>query len=170
MLIQFLLDAAAANGVDFGSNFLLPYLQYVLGLSSTASQVTTSVNTAGESCAPTGTTARAQALILAAVQNLKTNLAIQSVVRLDEYQTPLNFNQYQVPTVLDRSVLYLTGIVGKTSTPFCTCLGAVELSLERSCLAHRRSSTAFVQFRQCLQRDQQWLHCRSRRIVDKRRA
>lgn len=46
--------------------------------------------------------------------NLRTDLAIQSVVKLDEYQTPLDFSQRGVTTVLDNSVLYLTGIIGAT--------------------------------------------------------
>lgn len=93
----------------------VPEFAYVLGLQSTDSDVTTSVNTQPETCAPTGTTRTVQGLILAAVKNLRTDLAIESVVKLDDYRTPLNFNQYNVPTVLDDSVLYLTGIIGKTS-------------------------------------------------------
>ncbi|GAA5937070.1 uncharacterized protein JCM15063_000146 [Sporobolomyces koalae] len=111
-LIRFLEAVASANGVDLG--ILLPEFAYVLGLQSTESSVTTSVNTQPETCAPTGTTRLVQGLILAAVKNLKTDLAIQSLVKLDDFQTPLDFNQYNVPTVLDDSVLYLTGIIGKT--------------------------------------------------------
>ncbi|GAA5951249.1 hypothetical protein JCM3765_002422 [Sporobolomyces pararoseus] len=111
-LIRFLEAVASANGVDLG--ILLPEFAYVLGLDSTASSVTTSVNTQPETCAPTGTTRTVQGLILAAVKNLKTDLTIQSVVKLDDYQTPLDFIQRNVPTVLDDSVLYLTGIIGKT--------------------------------------------------------
>ncbi|GAA5969858.1 hypothetical protein JCM21900_004182 [Sporobolomyces salmonicolor] len=110
-LINFLEAVANANGVNLG--ILLPEFAYVLGLSSTSSSVTTSVNTQPETCAPTGTTKAVQALILAAVKNLRTNLTIQSDVQLDDYRTPLDFNQYNVPTVLDDSVLYLTGIIGK---------------------------------------------------------
>ncbi|BGP00846.1 hypothetical protein RTBOTA2_002159 [Rhodotorula toruloides] len=111
-LIRFLEAVAAANGVDLG--ILIPEFDYVLGLDSTASSVTTTVNTQPETCAPTGTTKLVQGLILAAVKNLKTNLTIQSTVKLDDFQTPLDFNQFNVPTVLDDSVLYLTGILGKT--------------------------------------------------------
>lgn len=93
---------------------IVPEFDYVLGLDSTASSVTTTVNTQPETCAPTGTTKLVQGLILAAVKNLKTNLTIQSTVKLDDFQTPLDFNQFNVPTVLDDSVLYLTGILGKT--------------------------------------------------------
>ncbi|KAI5474806.1 pre-rrna processing protein [Pseudohyphozyma bogoriensis] len=111
-LIQFVEAAATAQSVDLG--ILLPEFAYVLGLSSTASSVTSSVNQQPETCAPTGTTREVQALILAAIKNLKTNLTIQSVVKLDDYETPLNFDQNDVTTDLDSSVLYLTGILGKT--------------------------------------------------------
>ncbi|GAA6063179.1 hypothetical protein JCM10212_003114 [Sporobolomyces blumeae] len=111
-LIRFLEAVASANGVDLG--ILLPEFAYVLGLDSTASSVTTSVNTQPETCAPTGTTKAVQGLILAAVKNLKTDLTIQSTVKLDDYQTDLDFVQRGVKTVLDDSVLYLTGIIGKT--------------------------------------------------------
>ncbi|SCV70806.1 BQ2448_3568 [Microbotryum intermedium] len=109
-LIRFVEAAAAANGVNLGP--LLPQFAYVLGLSDTSTSVTSSVNPNPESCAPTGTTKAVQALILAAVANLKTDLAISALTALDQYQTGLDFVQNQVPTVLDDSVLYLTGILG----------------------------------------------------------
>ena len=93
----------------------VPQFAYVLGLQSTESSITTSVNTQPETCAPTGTTNAVRALILAAVKNLRTDLALQTVVRLDDYQTPLNFLQNQVPTILADSVLNLVGVIGKTS-------------------------------------------------------
>ncbi|SGY79107.1 BQ5605_C008g05044 [Microbotryum silenes-dioicae] len=109
-LIRFIEAAAAANNVNLGP--LLPQFAYVLGLSDTSTSVTASVNPNPESCAPTGTTKAVQGLILAAVANLKTDLAISAFTALDQYQTGLNFVQKQVPTVLDDSVLYLTGIIG----------------------------------------------------------
>lgn len=93
---------------------LLPEFAYVLGLSSTASSIVTSVNPNPETCTPTGTTARVDASILAAVKNLRTNLTIRSTVGLDDYHTPLDFVQLEVPTVLADSVLYLTGLIGKS--------------------------------------------------------
>lgn len=93
----------------------VPEFAYVLGLDSTASSIVTTVNPQPESCAPTGTTAAVKALILAAVKNLKTNLTLESVVRLDDYQTPLNFVQSNVPTVLADDVFNLVGAIGKTS-------------------------------------------------------
>lgn len=88
--------------------------EYVLSLTSTKSSIQSSVNLVPETCAPTGSTALVQGIILAAVKNLQTNLTIQSLTKLDDYQTPLDFSQYQVPTVLDSTVLYLTGVLGKT--------------------------------------------------------
>lgn len=92
----------------------MPEFQYVLGLESTETAVTSRVNTGRETCTPTGTTKQVQDIILAAVANLKTDLGIQSTVALDEYITALNFQQRGVPTVLDDSVLYLTGLLGRT--------------------------------------------------------
>ncbi|KAL8278093.1 hypothetical protein RQP46_009553 [Phenoliferia psychrophenolica] len=111
-LISFLEAAATAQGVDLG--ILLPEFAYVLGLASTTSTVTTSVNTKKETCAPTGTSSEVAALILAAVKNLRTDLGITSTLKLDDFQTDLAFVQNGVPTVLDDSVLYLTGLIGKT--------------------------------------------------------
>jgi hypothetical protein len=93
----------------------VPQFTYVLGLASTTSSIVTSVNPDPETCNPTGTTAAVDALILRAVANLKTNLTIQSVIQLDDYSTPLNFVQNDVVTVLDKSVLNLVGLIGKTS-------------------------------------------------------
>lgn len=70
------------------------------------------MNLEPETCTPTGSTKSVDAIILAAVANLKTNLTIQGVTKLDDFLTPLDFSQYNVPTVLDSSVLYLTGILG----------------------------------------------------------
>lgn len=86
----------------------------MLGLESTETAVTSEVNPDREKCAPTGTTKEVQNIILAAVKNLKTDLGISATVALDEYVTPLDFNQRGVPTVLDDSVLYLTGLLGRT--------------------------------------------------------
>ncbi|GAA5897781.1 hypothetical protein JCM8208_000260 [Rhodotorula glutinis] len=111
-LINFLIAVAQANGVDLG--ILLPEFQYVLSLPSTDTAVTSEVNPDRETCAPTGTTKEVQNIILAAVKNLKTDLNISATVALDEYVTPLDFQQRGVPTVLDDSVLYLTGLLGRT--------------------------------------------------------
>lgn len=87
----------------------------ILALDNTDTTVTSTVNMQPETCAPSGTTQLVQNTILAAVRNLRTDLAIESVVRLDEYQTPLNFLQADVPTILSDRVLYLVGLLGKIS-------------------------------------------------------
>lgn len=46
--------------------------------------------------------------------NLRSDLTVATTLRLDDYSTNLNFEQRAVPTFLDRSVLYLTGLIGKT--------------------------------------------------------
>lgn len=96
------------------SCWTVPQFAYLLSETSTASSVTTSVNQAAESCTPTGTTALVESLIIAAVQGLSTNLSIQSTVKLDNFETPLTFVQNNVPTQLADSVVYLTGLIGKT--------------------------------------------------------
>ena len=69
VLIAFVEAAALAQGVDLG--ILLPEFAYVESLASTASTVTSTVNQQPETCTPSGTTAEVDALILAAVKNLK---------------------------------------------------------------------------------------------------
>lgn len=82
----------------------MPEFAYVLGQPATASSITSSVNPNKETCSPTGTTALVDGLILGAVKNLRTNLTIASTVALDDYHTPLDFVQNEVPTILDNSV------------------------------------------------------------------
>lgn len=86
----------------------------MLSEASTQTSVTSKVNPNKETCAPTGTTKEVQQIILAAVANLKTDLGIQSQIALDEYVVDLTFAQRGVPTYLDDSVLYLTGLLGRT--------------------------------------------------------
>lgn len=115
-LLPFLLISARTS-LTLHRSFLHagPALNGVLALDSTESSVVATVNTQPETCAPTGTTRTVQNIIINAVKNLKTDLVIQSVVKLDDYQTPLDFVQRDVATVLDpNSVLYLTTILGPT--------------------------------------------------------
>lgn len=111
-LIQFIEAAATAQGVDLG--ILLPVFAFVLSEPSTNSTVTSMINPDRETCTPTGTTASVDASILAAVANLRTDLDIMSSLKLDDFQTNLNFVQKSVPTSLDKSVLNLVGLLGKT--------------------------------------------------------
>ena len=92
----------------------MPVFDFVLKQPSTVSSVTATVNQDKETCAPTGTTNTVDNLILAAVANLRSDLAIVTTLDLDDYRTNLAFEQNSVVTVLDKSVLYLTGLIGKT--------------------------------------------------------
>jgi hypothetical protein len=83
----------------------VPQFNYVLYQPDSPTSITTTVNPNSETCSPTGTTSLVRNLILAAVKNLKTNLTIVSNVALDDYHTPLNFVQNNVPTVLDDTVM-----------------------------------------------------------------
>lgn len=51
--------------------------------------------------------------ILNSFKNLHVTLQIQSQTSLDDYHTPLNFNQYDVAVYTDSTLLYLIGAVGK---------------------------------------------------------
>lgn len=101
-MISFIEAAAKAQGVDLG--ILLPQFAYVLAQPSTNTSVTSRVNPDQETCNPTGTTALVDGLILAAVKNLRSDLSIATTLKLDEYETSLNFAQTGVPTLLDDSV------------------------------------------------------------------
>lgn len=117
-----------------GSPLPVPVFAFVLVEPTTLSLVNARVNPSQETCAPTGTTMTVDKLIIAAVANLRTDLGIASTLRLDDYETNLNFVQKSVPTRLDDSVLYLTGLLGKT---------IVSNIVDQAALAVRHS---FVQF------------------------
>ncbi|WFD34248.1 hypothetical protein MCUN1_001085 [Malassezia cuniculi] len=51
--------------------------------------------------------------VLAALKNLQVTLNIESTVKIDDYQTDLDFVQQPVPIQSDRTALYLVGVVGK---------------------------------------------------------
>ncbi|KEI38050.1 uncharacterized protein L969DRAFT_18838 [Mixia osmundae IAM 14324] len=110
-IIMLLIAQAAKNNVDLGP--LVDQFNYVLGLASTASQVTTEVDQAASTCV-SGAQFDVFGAILASLKNLDVNLQIQSTVHLDDYGTDLNFNQFNIPTITDSTALYLIGAVGKT--------------------------------------------------------
>lgn len=119
VIIALLEAQASKNGVDLGP--LPPLFAYVLGLStdqltSLKNQIKTQVladqTSAGN--APECVSGRqfdVFGAILAALENLFVTLQIQSTVKLDDYQTDLDFNQYNVPAITDRTALYLIGAV-----------------------------------------------------------
>jgi hypothetical protein len=109
VIIRFLFAASAAQGVNLGP--LPPLFNYVLGLASTQTTVTSMPDPNAPTCV-SGQQFDVNGAILASLQNLRVNLTIQSTVHLDDYQTDLNFNQYMIPTITDRTALYLIGAVG----------------------------------------------------------
>ena len=104
-LVRFLTAAAANQSVDLGP--LVPYFQYVAGLSDAQVQNYSKVQTTPLlplSNSPPGCNSAPQfdvlGTILAAVRNLYVTLQIQSTVHLDDYQTDLNFNQFNVAVIV----------------------------------------------------------------------
>lgn len=72
------------------------------------------------------------------------DLNISATLSLDEYQTDLDFVQRNVPTELDDTVLYLTGVIGKTSKQHqADGSDAIpDIALFRSRQGHRRRRPA----------------------------
>ncbi|WFD23341.1 hypothetical protein MEQU1_002030 [Malassezia equina] len=108
-LIQFIEKAAQNTGTDLGP--LPPLFDQVLQMKSAK----TSVNPRPDPNPPSwhsGKQFDVFGAILNAVKGLAVELDIQSTVKLDDYQTNLNFVQKPVPTDTDNSVLYLIGPVG----------------------------------------------------------
>ncbi|WFD26547.1 hypothetical protein MNAN1_001530 [Malassezia nana] len=108
-LIRFIEKAAQNTGTDLGP--LPPLFDQVLQMKNTK----TSVEPRPDSNPPSwhsGKQFDVFGAILNTVKGLTVELDIQSTVKLDDYQTDLNFVQKPVPTDTDRSVLYLIGPVG----------------------------------------------------------
>ncbi|KEI38214.1 uncharacterized protein L969DRAFT_517877 [Mixia osmundae IAM 14324] len=110
-IIQLLVAQAAKNNVDLGP--LVDQFNYVLGLESTATSISTAVDTAAPTCV-SGTQFDVFGAILNSLKNLDVSLSIQSQVHLDDYGTALDFNQFNIPTITDSTALYLIGAVGPT--------------------------------------------------------
>ncbi|GAA95808.1 hypothetical protein E5Q_02465, partial [Mixia osmundae IAM 14324] len=88
-IVMLLIAQAAKNGVDLGP--LVDQFNFVLGEASTATTITTQVDTATATCV-SGAQFDVFGAILDALKNLDVNLAIQSNLHLDDYATALNFN------------------------------------------------------------------------------
>ncbi|GAA93478.1 uncharacterized protein L969DRAFT_39815, partial [Mixia osmundae IAM 14324] len=84
-----LIAQAAKNNVDLGP--LVDQFNYVLGLASTATTITTAVDTAAPTCV-SGAQFDVFGAILNSLKNLDVNLQIQSKLHLDDYAASLNFN------------------------------------------------------------------------------
>lgn len=105
-LLRFILAAASTYGVSLGP--LPPFFQQVLDLPSTV----TTISPYPDDTAPPCNSGRAfdtLGAILALLRPLSTTIPIQSVLKLDEYQTALNFVQSPVPVATDNTALYLIG-------------------------------------------------------------
>jgi len=108
-LIRFIEKAAQNTGTDLGP--MPPLFNQVLQMKSAK----TSVDPHPDPNPPSwhsGKQFDVFGAILNSVKGLAVELDIQSTVKLDDYQTNLNFVQKPVPTDTDRSVLYLIGPVG----------------------------------------------------------
>ncbi|CEH17102.1 Protein of unknown function DUF3712 [Ceraceosorus bombacis] len=108
-LIRFILAAAASAGVSLGP--LPPYLDRVLALDDTRTSIVPVPDTSNPPCV-SGRAFDTLGAVLAALRGLATTIRIRSTVRIDEYQTDLNFVQSPVPTITDETALYLLGPAG----------------------------------------------------------
>ncbi|KAL8280236.1 hypothetical protein RQP46_007350 [Phenoliferia psychrophenolica] len=112
-LVRFVEEAAVAQGVDLGDLRMVPVLAYLFTISDYTSSLIASVNPNPETCVPSGSTKKVQALVMASLANLRTNFTLQTEVKVGEYATPLDFDQNEVSTVFDETALYLLGYLGK---------------------------------------------------------
>lgn len=113
VLIRFITAAAATAGVSLGP--LPPFFQQVLDLPDTRTTIMPFPDDAAPPNNPTCNSGRAfdtLGAILALLKPLTASIPIQSVVKIDEYQTNLNFIQQPVPVATDNSALYLVGPAG----------------------------------------------------------
>lgn len=117
VIIQLLETQASKNGVDLGP--LLPLFAIVMGMTTDQIRSSRIKSTVLPNQLPNGDSPRctgggqfdAFSAILRSLVGISVTLQIQSTVKIDDYQTDLNFNQFNVPAQTDRSVLYLVGAV-----------------------------------------------------------
>ncbi|PWN53595.1 hypothetical protein IE53DRAFT_140447 [Violaceomyces palustris] len=108
-LIRFVAAAAAATGTDLGP--LPPLFQQVLGQESTQTTISPYPDSSPPPCS-SGKQFDVLNAILNTLKGLKTTLNVESTVKLDDYQTDLDFVQQPVPTDTDNTALYLLGPAG----------------------------------------------------------
>ncbi|KAJ9479823.1 hypothetical protein PHBOTO_003303 [Pseudozyma hubeiensis] len=108
-LIRFVQAAAATQGVDLGP--LPPLFAQVLAQASTQTTISPYPDFNPPNCV-SGQQFDVLDAILRTLQGLTTRLDIQSSLKLDDYFTNLNFAQQPVPTITDRTALYLLGPAG----------------------------------------------------------
>ncbi|WFD49313.1 hypothetical protein GLX27_003993 [Malassezia furfur] len=108
-LIQFVEKAAANTNTDLGP--LTAQFNKVMAMSSTK----TTVRPYPDPNPPSWHSGRqfdVFGAVLSLLKGLEVTLDIQSTVKLDDYETKLNFKQSPVPTDTDRTALYLIGPIG----------------------------------------------------------
>lgn len=114
VIVRLLISQAAKNGVDLGP--LAPLLASVAASASSTTNISTSVLTdqTDQGNAPqcvSGHQFDVFDAVLASMRNLSVTLQLETTLKIDDYQTALNFDQYNVPAITDRSALYLIGVV-----------------------------------------------------------
>lgn len=107
-LINFIFAAAQNTGTDLGP--LPKYFNQVLALPNTDTAIEPYPDSFSPPC-NSGTAFDTLGAILKLLQGLATRLDIQSTLKLDDYQTDLDFVQNPVPTITDETALYLVGPV-----------------------------------------------------------
>lgn len=105
-LIHFILTAARNSGTDLGP--FSAFLSQIFSLSDTSTSVSPYPYDTAPPCT-SGTQFDILGAILKLLQGLQTSIPIESTVKIDEYQTDLNFIQSPVPTITDNTALYLVG-------------------------------------------------------------
>lgn len=110
VLIRFIEAAAAAYGVSLGP--LPPYFQMVLDLDDTRTTISPFPDDQLPIPCNSGKAFDTLGAILALLKPLATSIPINSTLKIDDYQTDLDFIQEPVPTKTDETALYLVGPAG----------------------------------------------------------
>ncbi|KAJ7251753.1 hypothetical protein B0H12DRAFT_1234031 [Mycena haematopus] len=108
VIVQFLSILAQENSVDLGP--LVEMFQFLVDNPGIQVPVTTTVDTSAPTCV-SGNQFDVAGAILAALKNLKVDLAVDTSVKLDDFATALSFAQNSVPVVTDTTALFLIGAV-----------------------------------------------------------
>ena len=108
-LIRFIEQAASDTGTDLGP--LTSEFNKVMAMRSTKTTIQPYPDSNPPNC-HSGRQFDVFGAVFSLLKGLKVTLDIQSTVKLDDYQTNLNFKQEPVPTDTDDTALYLIGPVG----------------------------------------------------------
>lgn len=118
-LVRFLQEAASASGTDIGIlDALFKYLPAndtgpLANFGKRADASFRHLRRAfADGSGDSPTNPNIVALVLKALSGLKVNLTLDSTILLDEYQTDLVFNQYNVPAAVDQSISYIVQYLG----------------------------------------------------------